>query len=174
MEKASKLLYLCLVAAIVIAVLAPLITYVDLTNTYNNVIDSYRNQTKDLQQQIDNLTEQNRKLNEEKAQLTNLTQPYLITSLGWYLHKSNDPVVSSKNTFTIYGKIFNLGLLAANNAEITIKFYGNETLLQTSTVHIGPIQPITNSSVPYQMGNKNVDCSVADSVTNVDISVHYQ
>ena len=82
---------------------------------------------------------------------------------------------SSKNTYTIYGTIFNIGNLPANNAELTIRFYGsNETLLQTSTIHLGIISSITNSTVPFDMGIKNIDCSIADSVTDIDFSFHYQ
>jgi len=160
---------------LVSTILAPLITYSYLTNSYNSVIDTHINKEKDLQQQVDSLTEQNKQLNAEKSQLTNLTQPYLITRIGWYLHKSNDPVALSKNTFTIYGKIFNIGNLPANNAELTIRFYGsNETLLQTSTIHIGIIPSITNSTMPFDMARQNIDCSVADAVTDIDVALHYQ
>ena len=97
-------------------ILTPLLTFSYLTNSYNSVIDTHINKEKILQQQVDSFTEQNKQLKEENSQLTNLTQPYLITSIGWYIHKSNDPVSYSKNTFTIYGKIYNIGLLPANNA----------------------------------------------------------
>ncbi len=157
------------------AVLAPLITFSNLTNSYNSVIDTHVTKEKDLQQKVDSLTEQNKQLNAENSQLTNLSQPYVITSMGWYLHKSNDPVSSSRNTFTIYGTIYNIGNLPANNVELTVRFYGsNETLLQTSTIHLGIIPSITNSTVPFDMGLKNIDCSVADAVTYLDLSLHYQ
>ena len=114
-------------------------------------------------------------MNAENSQLTNLTQSYLITSIGWYLHKSNDPVASSKNTFTIYGTMYNIGNSPANNVELTIRFYGsNETLLQTSTMHVGVVPSILNSTMPFDMGKKNIDCSMADSVTDVNLSLHYQ
>ena len=160
---------------LVSTILAPLLTFSYLTNSYNSVIDTHVNKEKNLQQKVDSLTEQNKQLNAENSQLTNLTQPYLITSIGWYLHKSNDPVSSSKNTFTIYGKIYNIGNLPANNAELTVRFFGsNETLLQTSTIHVGIIPSITNSTMPFDMGKRDIDCSVADSVTDVDLSLHYQ
>ena len=168
-----------LISAVIIllfsTILAPLIILSSLTNSYNFVIDTHVNKEKELQQKIDSLTEQNNQLNAENSQLTNLTQPYLITSIGWFVHKSNDPVASSKNTFTIYGTIFNIGNLPANNVELTVRFYGgNETLLQTSTLHVGVIPSITNSTMPFDMGKKNIDCSVADSVTDVELSLHYQ
>lgn len=160
---------------IVSTILAPLITFSYLTNSYNSVIDTHINKEKDLQQQVDSLTEQNKQINAENSQLTNLTQPYFVTSIGWYLHKSNDPVSSSKNTFTIYGTIYNIGNLPAHNVELTVRFYdSNVTLLQTSTLHLGIIPSITNSTVPFDMGMKNIDCSVADSVKDLDLSLHYQ
>ena len=172
----GKRIFICLATILLILVIiAPLITYSYLTNTNNSVIASYVSKQKDLQQQVNSLTEQNQRLSQENSQLTNLTQPYLITCLGWYLHKSDDPVASSKNTFTIYGTIYNIGHLPANNVEFTVKFIGsNETLLQTSTLHVGVIPSITNSTMPFELGNRNIDCSMADSVTNVDISLHYQ
>ena len=94
------------------------------------------------------------------------------------MHKSDDPVSSSRNTFTIYGRIYNVGNLPANNTELTIKFYGsNETLLQTSIVKIGTIPSITNSTSPFELpfdiGKQNIGCLVADKVTNVEISLNY-
>jgi hypothetical protein len=158
-----------------LTILVPLITFVGLTNSYNSVIDTHINKERDLQQQVDSLTEQNNQLKAENSQLTNLSRPYFITSLGWYLHKSDDPVASSKNTFTTYGTIYNIGNLPANNAELTVRFYGrNETLLQTSTIHLGIIPSITNSTIPFAMGIKNIDCSMADAVTDIDLSLHYQ
>jgi len=155
-------------------ILTPLLTFSYLTNSYKSEIDIYINKEKNLQQQVDRLTEKNNQLNAENSQLTNLTQPYLITSIGWYIHKSNDPVSSSKNTFTIYGKIYNIGHLPANNAELTVGFYGsNETLLQTSTIHLGMVSSITNSTIPFDIGKRDIDCSVADSITDVDLSLHY-
>jgi hypothetical protein len=160
---------------IVSTILTPLLTFSYLTNSYDSVIDTHINKEKDLQHQVDSLTEQNIQLNVENSQLTNLTQPYLITSIGWYLHKSNDPVSSSRNTFTLYGKIYNIGHISAYNAELTVRFYGsNETLLQTSTMHLGVVLSITNSSVPFEIGKRDIDCSMADSVTDVDLSLNYQ
>ena len=167
---------ICLaVLLLILAIAVPLITYAYVANANKSVIASYISKERVLQQQVDSLAEQNKRLNQENLQLTNLTQPNLITSIGWYLHKSNDPVATSKNTFTIYGRIYNIGSLPANNAEISVKFLAsNDTLLQVSTIHLGIIPSITNSTMPFDIGNRNIDCSVADSVTNVTISLHYQ
>jgi hypothetical protein len=180
MIRTGKRSFICSsIILLILTVLAPLITYSYLTNSYDLVIDSYTNKEKDLQQQVNGLTEQNIHLNQEKSQLTNLTQPYLFTRIGWYLHKSNDPVSSSKNTFTIYGRIYNIGQLPSNNTELTVRFYGsNETLLQTSTIRLGAVLSITNSTAPFDMPfdieKQNIACSVADAVTDVDISLRYQ
>jgi hypothetical protein len=172
----GKRFFIVLVIILLVStILAPILTFSYLTNSYNSVIDTHINKEKDLQQQVDYLTEKNNQLNAENAQLTNLSQPYLVTSIGWYVHKSNDPVSSSRNTFTIYGKIYNIGHLPANNAEITVRFYGsNQTLLQTSTVHLGIIYSITNSTIPFDIGKRDIDCSVADSVTDVELYLNYQ
>jgi hypothetical protein len=159
-------------------VLAPLITYSYLTCSYNSVIDAHKNNEKDLLRLIDSLAAQNKELTEEKSQLTNITQPYLISRLGWYLHKSDDPVASSKNTFTIYGRVYNIGILPANDTELEVKFYGrNETLLQTSTILLGIVPSIVNSTTPFDMpfdvGKRDIGCLVADSVMDVEISLHY-
>ena len=159
-------------------VLAPLLTYSYLTNSYNSVIDAHKNNEKDLLRLIDSLAEKNKELTEEKSQLTNITQPYLITRIGWYLHKSDDPVTSSKNTFTIYGRIYNIGILPANDAELEVRFYGrNDTLMQTSTIHLGLVPSIVNStdpfSMPFDIGKRDIGCLVADSVMDVEISLHY-
>jgi hypothetical protein len=165
----------CLMILLILLVLAPLITYSALTNNYNASIDSYRNKERNLQQQIDSLTEQNRQLTEENSQLTNLTQPHLVSKLGWFLHRSNDPVASSKNTFTIYGTISNLGFFPANNTELTIKFYDSKfALVQTSNIHLGVIQSITNSTAPFSVGTHNIDCSAADTVLDIVVSLNYQ
>ena len=176
MKGSGKRFFIGLVIILLIStILTPLLTFSYLTNSYDSVIDTHVNKEKDLQQQVNSLTEQNKQLNAENSQLTNLTQPYLITSIGWYVHKSNDPMASSRNTFTLYGKIYNIGHTQANNAELTVRFYGsNETLLQTSTIHLGVVSAITNSSVPFDIGKRDIDCSVADSVANVDLYLNYQ
>ena len=180
MIRTGKRFFISLTIVLIVSIiLAPLITFSYLTNSYNSVIDLHRIIEKDLQQQVGSLTEQNKQLNAEKSQLTNLTQPYLITRIGWYLHKSNDPVASSKNTFTIYGRIYNIGHLEANNTELTVRFYGNnDTLLQTSTIPIGTVLSITNSTAPFEMpfeiGKRDLGCSVADSVTKINVDLRYQ
>lgn len=164
---------------LILAVLGPLITYSQLTGSYNSAIDSHKNTENSLQQQINNYTKQNFLLKQEISQLTNLTKPYLFTRIGWYVHKSDDPVVESKNTFTIYGSIYNVGTLPANDTKLTVRFFGtNQTLLQTSEIQLGVVPSITNSTVPFEMpfdlGKHNISCSVADAVTDVEVSINYK
>lgn len=102
MIRVNKLFIILAITLLILTILVPLITYSYLTNTYNANINSSRNKEKNLQQQVDSLTAQNKQLNEqlneENSQLTNLTQPFLETRLGWYLHNSFDPVSSSRDT----------------------------------------------------------------------------
>lgn len=173
MNRSARLVCLGLVVAIVIGILVPTVTYLHFTNAYSSDFDSYRNQIKDLQQQLDELIEENRQLREKNFHLTEIIKPNLVTSLGWYLHKSDDPVDSSRNTFTIYGKISNTGLFPANNVELTIKFYGNDTLFQSSKIHVGTIQSL-NSTRPAETIRKDIAWSMADSVTTIDVSLRYE
>lgn len=94
-------------------------------------------------------------------------QPYLVTDLGWYLHNSSDPVSGMRNNFTIYGDITNRGVTDAQNCSLTIKFYNNEELLQTSNIPLGEISGFDGVASLHS----NVPCSVADSVTRTEISL---
>jgi hypothetical protein len=93
-------------------------------------------------------------------------QPYLVTDLGWYLHNSTDPVSNMANKFTIYGDIQNEGATDAQNCSLIIKFYNNETLLQTSNIPIGEIKGFDGCAY---LNSTNVPCSVADSVTRIEV-----
>jgi hypothetical protein len=94
-------------------------------------------------------------------------QPYLVTDLGWYLHNSTDPVSNMHNKFTIYGTITNRGATDAQNCSLTIKFYDNEELLQTSNIPIGEISGFDGVASL----NSNVPCRAADSVTRTEVSL---
>ena len=172
----NKRFFMCLaIILLTLFILPPLITYSTLTNAYNSAVASYSAKENRLQQQINSLTEQNSRLTKENSQLTNLSQPFLISKIGYYLHKSNDQYSYSRNQFTIYGIIYNIGNSPANNTELTIKFYDStKACVQTSTLHLGVIQSVTNSTGPYSIGTENIDCSVADTVADIDIQLHYQ
>ena len=93
-------------------------------------------------------------------------KPQLVTDLGWYLHNSSDQISNMTNKFTIYGAINNDGATDAQNCSLIIKFYNNETLLQTSNVPIGEIRRFGGGS--YYL-NQNIPCNVADSVTRTEV-----
>ena len=161
---------------LIFTILAPSVTYSYFTSIYTNKERSLEQQ---MDSQIDRLQSNINTLNEENSQLTNLTQPYLITDLGWYLHTSNDPVPSSKDTLTVYGTIYNIGALPAYNAELFVKFYGYPstlpeliiTLLQTSNISLGGIPSTNNFGAPFNIGSHDITCLSADHVTNVTISI---
>ncbi len=172
----DKRFTICLAAVLLcLTAVTPFLMYSYLTGTYGPIIDSYKNREKTLQQQVDKLKLENAQLSQGYSQLTNLTQPHVITCLGWYLHKSNDQYTYSKNKFTIYGKIINIGDTPANNAELTIKFYdASNASVQTSTIYIGTVHSIINVTASPDIGTHNIDCPAADSVTDIDVSLQYQ
>ena len=116
-------------ACIVIAILSPLASYVYFYSRFNATFESYKLQIWDVWQE-------NKKLEELKKIEQNpyLIKPYLVTTLGWYLHDSSDPFSSSRNTLTIYGRVLNVGATAAVNCRLIVNFYDNMTLLQTSEI----------------------------------------
>jgi hypothetical protein len=151
---------------LVIAVLIPIFSYIH----FENIVISQNAKIANLNDQIDDLQAQNDHLRQENSQLVNITKPYLVTKLGWYIHKSNDSVISTRNTFTIYGAISNLGNAPALNPQLTIYFYDrNHTLLLKSKVDIPTVNPLTMD----QLEKQHVACEVADQVTNVDIKLEY-
>ena len=170
MNKTTIVLASILVLTIV---LAPSIAYFYCENKYTPVIDSYKGQVGSMQDQVDALNQQKSQLIADNSQLTNLSEPHFIELLGWYLHKSDDPVASSKNSFTIYGTIYNIGDEQANNTELTVRFYDNSSLLQQSTIHIGVISPLGSGPQQYCSLNSNIDCSPADQVTNIEVAINY-
>ena len=95
-------------------------------------------------------------------------QPYLVTDLGWYLHNNTDPISNMTNKFTIYGDIRNEGATNAQNCSLTIKFYNDKELLQTSNITIGKINGFFGCAY---LNSTNVPCSIADSVTRTEVYV---
>lgn len=114
------------------------------------------------------MQQENENLREEINNLKNVPysmKPYLVTKLGWYLHDSSDPITESKRTFTIFGYVSNVGATNASNCKLTIKFYDNTTLLQTSRLDMGIIPYWSYHSI-----NRIINCNVADSVTRIEIT----
>ena len=160
-RKLIAIVSLCLI----IIVISPVLSYIYFNNKFTPIFTSYKSQIDDLQQQNVNLTEKNNRLTEDNKHLTNMTQPYFVTSLGWYLHKSNDQDSSTRNSFNIYGTILNIGAENANS-RLIINFYNYTTLLKNSTIPLGVI-----NSYSYKiLDNTNIKCEVADSVTKIEVT----
>lgn len=149
-------------ACIVIAILSPLASYVYFYNRFNATFESFK-------LQIWNIWQENKKLEELKKIDQNpwLIKPYLVTTLGWYLHDSSDPVPSSRNTFTIYGTVLNVGATTAVNCRLTVKFYDNMTLLQTSEIAMGMGKVGYWSDIYIR---HVIRCDSADSVTRIEVT----
>ena len=158
---------------LLISALSPVTSYFYFNNKFDPIIANYKaqiaacsSQNMNLNQQNANLEEKNNRLECENKQLTNLTEPYLVAQLGWYLHTSSDVVPSSRDSFNIYGTILNIGVLNAENCSLIIGFYDNMTLLQTTTLPLGVI----NSGSTKTLENTQLGCGVADSVNRIDVT----
>ncbi len=164
--KDHPLLIIVLSICLIISILLPLANYLNFENILNAKTQSYalnissaQNENERLKQEITNLTQQL-----EVAKDPLMTKPYFVTSLGWYLHKSSDPVSNMANSFTIYGDILNVGAADAN-CSLIIKFYNNQTLLQTSNIPIGEMKHWTNTN----LATTNIPCNAANSVTRIEV-----
>lgn len=158
---ATKIIVLC----VIVALLSPIVSYLYFSqgNTLQN--DILKNENQALHQEIADLEERL-----EKAE--NLTKANLAADLGWYLHDGSDPVPKSRYKFTIYGYVANIGLEPAYDCKIIIKFYRNQTLLQTSQISMGKIKPTNPLSFDdvFQIYKRDIDCKVADSVTRIEVT----
>lgn len=161
----KKALIMVTSICVVISILSPLISFAYFENRLNSNLESYnlnistaQQENEKLKQEIENLT--------QKVDNPNpyLTQPFLVTNLGWYLHGSADVIDASRNKFTIYGTTLNVGAITAENCSLLIHFYSNTTLLQTSEVYIGEIKGWSNGHV-----SQTIQCSMADSVTRIEV-----
>jgi hypothetical protein len=165
--KDQPLLIIVISVCLIISILLPLASYLNFENSLNSKTQSYnlnissaQEENEGLKQEIANLTQQ---LGVAEDPL--LSKQYFVTSLGWYLHKSSDPVAGSANTFTIYGNILNVGATDAN-CSLIVKFYNSkDTLLQTSSIPVGEMLHWANNNIDP----KSIPCSVADSVTRIEV-----
>ena len=83
------------------------------------------------------------------------------------MNKSFDLVPGSRNTFTIYGKVLNVGATTAENCRLMVDFYDNMTLLQTSEIEIGMGKVDYWSDVIVR---EVVRVDSADSVTKIEVT----
>ena len=162
MNVTKKIISIC----VIVSILSSIVSYVFFENMFNSSLSS---ENERLTGVIEKLNQENMNLTRRLDDAENLIKPNLVTSLGWYLHKSTDPVNNSRNTLTIYGSVQNTGVTTALNCSLIIKLYNNSTLLQTSEIHMGDIQSSIRSM--YQIyPPKVIQCSSADSVTRIEVT----
>ena len=140
---------------IVIAVLSPIVCYVYFSDRLKATVEAYDLQVLQLQQE-------NEELRGEVTRLS--TEPNPVTILGWYLHDSGDPFKDVRNKLSIYGNVYNAGAATAYNCTLTVKFYNNQTVLQTSEIRLGTIKSCVNKQV-----DAVIDCGCADNVTRIEV-----
>ena len=155
MNVTKKIIIICAI----ISILSPIISYVYFENMFSS-------ENERLAGVIEKLNQENMNLTQRLGDAENLIKPYLVTNLGWYLHNSTDPVINSRNTFTIYGSVHNSGVIVARNCSLTVQFYNNATLLQTSNISMGDIND-------YYYVSNNLQCTSADSVTRIEITPNW-
>jgi hypothetical protein len=171
----AKIISIC----VIISILSPIARYVYFEITFTSYSKAYNSDLLDENERLTNVIE---KLNQEKTNLTqqldDAVKPYLVTNLGWYLHKSSDPVNNSRNFFTIYGNIMNTGASTAKQCSLNIKFYHNETVLQTADIYIGDIKGWSDMDInssfgqrnEYYLNSRNIACPSADAVTSIEVT----
>jgi hypothetical protein len=151
---------------IVIAILSPIAVY----GYFNDVIESYKGQIESYKVQLSSWPRKNEELKERIREYMKpcdpyLMEPYLTTTLGWYLHNSSDPFPESKNKLTVYGGVQNIGAETAYNCKLIVKFYKGNTSVQTSEINIGTIRYWRS----HYINKDNINCNLADSVTRVEV-----
>jgi hypothetical protein len=165
--KEHPLFIIVISICLIVSIFSPLMSYLYFENILNSKNQSYnlnistaQEENENLKQEISNLTQQ---LGNSENPL--MSKPFLVTKLGWYLHDSSDPKANMANAFTIYGNIINVGATDAQNCSLIIRFYNNEKLLQTSNISIGIISHWSDKN----LGVRNIPCSVANSVSRIDV-----
>ncbi len=175
MNVTKKIISIC----VMISILSPIVSYVYFENMLNSNIQSYfSSENERLTGVIEKLNQENRNLTQRLADAENSVKPNLVTSLGWYLHKSSDPVNKSRNSLTIYGTVYNVGATTAKQCSLNIRLHSNETIVQTADIYIGDIKgwseigTDTNYSQrnQYYITPRNIACTSADSVTRIEIT----
>jgi hypothetical protein len=177
-KQSTKFQWLFFIVALTVAIFSPIISYV-----YFQQVDMASPEIKRLQGVIDKLNSEKQLLQQQLEKLSALTKANLVTSIGYYLHPSNDPVPKSRNAFTIYGSVTNTGLMTAYNCYLNITFYSkdNATLQhERITIGIGGILYAYGDTHDTSYGNYNnnfysiyqrdIGCPQADQVTRIEIT----
>ena len=162
--KRTLLAIICI--CIVVAILSPIASRIYFSSALNDASESYELQISDLQQENTRLWQEIEQLNERNEGLKDpyFKESFLVTELGWYLHGSTDLKEYSRNKFTIYGKVYNVGATNATNCKLIVNLYDNLTLLQQSEIDLGTINYWSHEYV-----RKDIDCEIADSVTRIEV-----
>jgi hypothetical protein len=177
-KQSRKFQTLFFIIALTVAIFSPIISY-----AYFQQVNLSSPEIKRLQGVIDKLNNEKQLLQQQLENATGLIKAHLVTSLGWYLHPSNDPVPKSRNAFTIYGSVTNTGLMTAYNCYLNITFYSkdNATLQhERITIGIGGILYAYGDTHDTSYGNYNnnvyyinqrdIGCPQADQVTRIEIT----
>jgi len=177
-KQSKKFQSLFFIVALTVAIFSPIISYV-----YFQQVDMASPEIKRLQGVIDKLNNEKQILLQQLENVTGLVKAHLVTSLGWYLHPSNDPVPESRNAFTIYGSVINTGLMTAYNCYLNITFYSKENATlqhERITIGIGGVLYACGDTHDTSYGNynnnfysiyqRNIDCPQADQVTRIEIT----
>ena len=151
---------------IVVAILSPIASRIYFSGALYDVSESYELQISDLQQENARLWQEIDQLKEGNEGIKDpyFKESFLVTELGWYLHGSTDPREYSRNKFTIYGKVYNVGATNATNCKLIVNLSDNLTLLQQSEIDLGRINYWS-----YEYVRKDIDCEIADFVTRIEV-----
>jgi hypothetical protein len=177
-KQLKKFQWLFFIVALSVAIFSPIISYV-----YFQQVDMTSPEIKRLQGVIDKLNSEKQLLLQQLENSTELVKAHLVTSLGWYLHPSNDPVPKSRNAFTIYGSVTNTGLMTAYNCYLNITFYSKDQVAlqhERITIGVGGILYAYGDMRETSYGNynnnvysiyqRNIGCPQADQVTRIEIT----
>jgi len=177
-KQSTKFQWLFFIVALTVAIFSPIISYV-----YFQQVDMASPEIKRLQGVIDKLNSEKQLLQQQLENSSALTRANLVTSIGYYLHPSTDPVPKSRNTFTIYGSVTNIGLMTAYNCYLNISLYDKyNTTVQHEriTIGIGGILYAYGDTHDTSYGNynnnfysiyqRNIGCPQANQVTRIEIT----
>ena len=149
-----------------VAILSPLVSCIYFSDRLTESSESFEVQISDLQQENEVLRQEIEQLEKKNEDLFSpyLMESFLVTELGWYLHDSRDPVNYSRNKFTIYGHVYNVGARNAMDCKLIVTLYDNKTLLQQSEFDLGLISYWSRTWV-----RRDIDCELADFVTKIEV-----
>lgn len=158
-----------LVGIAIVCMVIALVPSIAVYSYFNHVVEAYKVEIESYKVQLANWTQESEAHKERirehmKPYDPYLMEPYLTTSLGWYLHNNSDPFPESRNKLTIYGQVLNIGAKTAYNCKLKVIFYRGSTVVQTSEINFGTI-----GYWGFDYTRENIDCKLADSVTRIEV-----